>query len=297
MKVFIHGFWSNFESESLNFFIDLLKNIFNSEISIGNFENSDILLESVFSLETFLTKKKWNYSFFFTGESTVHTIKLLKDNKKRLLLIPSYDIILSGRHNNLKIISCPLFVLSLYSFNLLNKLQNFPIVNKIPKKTICAVISNGDPNLERNIFLEKLENCGLLIDYAGSYKNNVPRITHHYHSEEFTNIISDYKFIITMENTKQETYITEKILHGFVAGIIPIYWGTDSITDYFNEDRFINVKNMEDSTIDEIVQRLLTLINDDNLYLEMVNKPIYKSGKLERTLEAIANDIKIQLKL
>lgn len=301
MKIFINGFWVGFEkvgTAPMNFFIKLLETIFNLEITLGTFDNSDILLESVFSQETFLTRKKWKYSFFYNGESIHTTVnKLLKGNVKRLKLIPHYDIILTGRFNNLKIVNMPLFVLSIYSHNLLEPLQNFPKINKIPKKTICAIISNGDPTLERNIFLDKLEKRGIHIDYAGLYKNNVPRITHDYHSEEFKNIVSEYKFIVTMENTKQETYITEKILHGFTSGIIPIYWGSDNITDYFNEDRFINVKNINGSTINEIADRILEIINDDNKYLEIVNQPIYKTGKLERTLESIAYDCKTQLKL
>jgi hypothetical protein len=49
-------------------------------------------LESVFSQETFLTRKKWKYSFFYNGESIHTTVnKLLKGNVKRLKLIPHYD--------------------------------------------------------------------------------------------------------------------------------------------------------------------------------------------------------------
>ena len=37
------------------------------------------------------------------------------------------------------------------------------------------------------------------------------------------------KFIISMENSIGDTYITEKVLHGLLADTIPIYWGTNNI--------------------------------------------------------------------
>jgi hypothetical protein len=113
MKVFINGFWDGFlENTDPNTSIVLfyiLEKTFNEKINIGNLNNSDILLESVFSENTFINYKIWRYSFFFNGES----IKFLLDKKyKRFSQIPKYSCILSGRHTdfNKKIINFPLFI-------------------------------------------------------------------------------------------------------------------------------------------------------------------------------------------
>ena len=51
--------------------------------------------------------------------------------------------------------------------------------------------------------------------------------------------LCDYMFSFAIENDKYDTYFTEKILDCFATGTIPIYWGTDKITDYFNKDGII----------------------------------------------------------
>ena len=95
-----------------------------------------------------------------------------------------------------------------------------------------------------------------------------------------------------MENTKQETYITEKIINGFLANTIPIYWGSDNISDYFNTERFINISNMDNNTIDIAINKILFLINNNDEYLNIINKPIFSNNTLSRTIKDISDDIK-----
>jgi hypothetical protein len=61
MKIFINGFWCNFTTGTeVNYrvFDKLFLMIFNEKIEIGNLNDSEILLESVFSENTYL-----NYNF------------------------------------------------------------------------------------------------------------------------------------------------------------------------------------------------------------------------------------------
>ena len=44
------------------------------------------------------------------------------------------------------------------------------------------------------------------------------------------------KFIVSMENTKYETGITEKIVHGMLADTIPVDWGSPRVNEYFNKE-------------------------------------------------------------
>jgi len=293
MKVFVNGFWDGFtENTDPNkwfFFKYLFNQIFNEPITLGNLHESNILLESVFSDKTFINFKKWNYTFFFNGES----MNFLFDKKyPRFREIANYDCILSGRYNNFdnKIINLPLFISYIYYNNYLPILQNTPIVTNIPKKNICAIISNGN-SIKRNYFLDKLESK-VHIDYAGKFRNNVERIEGTYNSDKILNFYSEYKFIIALENTKQETYITEKIINGFLSKTIPIYWGSNSITDYFNEDRFINIPNLNDSSINIAIDKIISIINNDEEYLRIVNEPIFKNNELTRNVFDISNDIK-----
>jgi hypothetical protein len=176
----------------------------------------------------------------------------------------------------------------LYCSNRLDKInENKNIVN-VPKKNICAILSNPCGN-ERNFLLNEIEKK-FHIDYGGAYKNNIPKVEYQYNTQEFIDFVSQYKFVVTMENSRGETYITEKILHGFNAENIPIYWGSLNVCDYFNEERFINVNNI--SNTDVIINKIIDIINDDNKYLEIVNKTVYKNNYLERNIDSIVNDVK-----
>jgi hypothetical protein len=151
MKVFVNGFWGGFV-ENTNpvkflFFQQIFELAFNEEISVGNFNESDILFESVFSDKTYLDDKKWKYTIFFNGESQERIIcDTFKDNKYRLSKIPDYNIILTSKFTNksIKTVNTPLFLCYIYSNNYINFLKNLSPRILVPQKNICAVISNSN---------------------------------------------------------------------------------------------------------------------------------------------------------
>ena len=51
--------------------------------------------------------------------------------------------------------------------------------------------------------------------------------------------LAEYRYSITVENSKSENYFTEKLIDCFRMGTVPIYWGSESIKDYFNMDGII----------------------------------------------------------
>ena len=151
MKVFINGFWGGFventDPNKFLFFQKIFELAFNEEILVGNFNESDILFESVFSDKTYINDKKWKYTIFFNGESQERIIiDTFKNNRYRLSKIPEYNIILTGKFTNksIKTVNTPLFISYIYSNNYLNLLQNPAPRYLVPKKNICAVISNSN---------------------------------------------------------------------------------------------------------------------------------------------------------
>ena len=287
MKIFIHKFFNDLD---LTPFIKLFEMIYNEKIELGSFYNSEILFECLFGGQTVLYRKKWLHSYLLIGESDKNLFNYLPngiDNN----IIKDYSCVLKGEKDNKNIINFPLYILYSYAYNFSYKFKQLNYkLTKIPPKDICVIISNGSSN-ERKLFLEKLEEK-FQIDYAGNYKNNVPRIKDIYCTPKFIEFVSQYKIIITMENTKNKDYITEKILHGFGANIIPVYWGSDNINEYFNEERFINVKSLEENDINKTIEQIDTLLNNNEKYLEMVNKPIYNNNEIQLTLYDISRNIK-----
>lgn len=57
--------------------------------------------------------------------------------------------------------------------------------------------------------------------------------------------ISNCKFNICLENLRYKGYITEKIIHSFVAGTIPVYLGAPDVEKFIPKNCFIDVRDFE----------------------------------------------------
>lgn len=55
--------------------------------------------------------------------------------------------------------------------------------------------------------------------------------------------LKDYAFSLTIENSSIDYYFTEKLIDCFRTGTVPVYWGCPSISDFFNTDGMIIVKD------------------------------------------------------
>jgi len=273
MKLFVYGFWDGFidktDAVHVEFFLDLFKLVFHQDIEVGTVEESDILLETIFYEKTYLFHKQWKYSFLFSGES-----RLNKHYQK-------YSCVLYGERSHDNIINVPLFIPNIYCGNLFDKFRTN--ITTMPNNNVCAIISNPLGN-ERNYFLHQLDKI-TKVDYGGSYKNNVPLFVDYYNSDSFIKRVAEYKFIVSMENSRGDTYITEKILHGLLAGTIPIYWGSQRVHDYFNPKRFIYLNDINNTR--EVIEQVINI--DEKKYLEIVNEPIFNK-KVD--INEIANEIK-----
>lgn len=52
-------------------------------------------------------------------------------------------------------------------------------------------------------------------------------------------LFHNYRFALVLENHNHDGYVTEKILNAFLAGSIPIYYGSRKVLDIFNPKAFI----------------------------------------------------------
>jgi hypothetical protein len=88
-------------------------------------------------------------------------------------------------------------------------------------------------------------------------------------------LYKNYRFALVMENKYMRGYITEKIVTAFMAGCIPIYYGTMQIFDMFNPRSFIywNVTHPETS-----LAQIRYLESNQTAFQEMLNEPILANG-------------------
>jgi hypothetical protein len=281
IKVHFNAFWQGFDEKPRSYFINILKAVYNKNVVESNERDSHILIESVFG-NTKIHVKKWLQTYHYSGEP----FDRLNVNK--------YTVSLSGRPdgyfgNN---IGTPLYGLYLWTIPTIPDIINY--IPKMPLKDVVCLISN--PNgYERNRFLNELDKH-FNVTYAGRFKNNTNGpLPYDYGTTEFTRYISQFKFVITMENNSHEHYVTEKIFHGISAGTIPIYWGSSSVGSYINLERILHLTDLSQTA--NIISRMKEIATDENLWCSIVSKPWKAPGKSQPTIEYTASKIRDFLKI
>jgi hypothetical protein len=93
-------------------------------------------------------------------------------------------------------------------------------------------------------------------------------------------MFQDFRFMLLMEDAILPGYITERIIDGFMAGTVPIYYGTTQIFDIFNPKAFVYFDINNPS---EALDRIRYLEENPAAYQQMLEEPILADG--ERTIE------------
>jgi len=279
IKIHFTGFWGGFHDRTNpvheGFFLELFKEVYGLDVSVGSFNDSVILVENTQVAQSLRTAKTWHHTYLYSGES------YLRSDAK------DYTCVLYGQRNHNNIVNVPLYlpyVICSHSQSFIESNKNTPVTT-VPSKTVLSVISNPGGSF-RNDFLEGLEKRGISVTYAGHYKNNTGQPFHpSYNSVEFQEYCKQFKFIVSMENSEEDTYITEKIMHGLLGHSVPVYWGSKQVSNYFNPKRFIEVTD-RDSAIDKIATMT------DAEWLAMMNERPFTEFGQSYTLQRIAKYIK-----
>jgi hypothetical protein len=272
--IYVNGFWSGFvdktDGNHIEFFENVLKKTKISDYQITNDINkANILLESCFSTSV-LNNKQWKYSIYYSGEPylTIHDS------------IGNYNIILYSEVSGNNLINLPLFVYYVHGNNFLPKLLSRPLITKVPEHFCCFIVSNGSCTT-RNKMFDMLNSYKKVHSYGGFNNNMDMKLNFPYWTNDYINFISNYKFIICFENTNFGTYSTEKIINPYLAGIIPIYWGSSNLFNVISKKSLLYLENESDESYINLINTIKELDNSDEKYLEYVNQSIINDSGLE----------------
>jgi hypothetical protein len=135
----------------------------------------------------------------------------------------------------------------------------------------ATISSNGSITATSISYTNNTTNASIPSVVHMSDDSDTGRGSYHQNYEFF----HDFKYCIVMENKAVDGYISEKILNGFLAGCVPIYYGTRQVFDIFNADAFL-FYDVDDPqpTLDRI--RYLERNHDD--YVRMLHVPVLKNG-------------------
>jgi hypothetical protein len=270
VRIFFNAFWPNFGADdqvNVKFFLTLFEKAFGLQCEPGGFYDSDVLCESLFGPSALL-HKNWKMAFLYSGESR------FRENWEK------YTLVLGCKYSSGNIVNVPFFVPYLWC-----KGEALTQAHRadVPPKDTLVVISQSPPC--KLALLELLHSEGVDIVYGGPFRHNSGDEFQkaRWGSPEFDALVSQYKFVFACENSREETYVTEKICHGFTARVVPLYWGCENVGEYFNEERFINFNKPE-----EALGKLREVRADTAKWLEMVNRPIVKK---QMTIDVVALEI------
>jgi hypothetical protein len=280
LYVLFHGFWSGFHERTNpvheGFFLDLFKDVYKCEVAVGTIANATILMENTQVQQSLRVARLWLHTYLFSGESYVRADA------------SDYTCVLYGQRTHANRVNVPLFVPYLHSQGLLQEHMS-PLVTTVPDKQVLAIISNPHGHV-RNRVCDALEGSGIEIIYAGNFRNNIGGpFNAQYNTPEFRDYVQQFKFLLSMENSEEDTYITEKITHALVANSIPIYWGSKQVSTYFNRERFLELQGPDD--IDRVIHTIKTMTNEE--WLRRVNERPF--AQQSYTLQTIGQQIRTLL--
>jgi len=254
------------------YIVNMLKKSYEIEFS----ENPDYLFfnESQFDHVDYSCVK-----IFYTGENIYPDFNICDyalafnyiDFKDRYIRFPIYFVLTFHREKELKMIE-----------ELASRTKDAVTMDKeglAKKEGFCSfVYSNYLADTQRKDFFDKLS-AYKKVSSGGAYLNNVGGRVDNKLGFEIK-----HKFSIAFENSSNDGYTTEKLPNALTAQTIPIYWGNPLVGKEFNTKRFINCHDFKD--FDAVVEKVKEIDSNDDLYLEMINQPMYTEGYIPKNIEA-----------
>ena len=152
------------------------------------------------------------------------------------------------------------------------------------QKKWCCAYAFSNPVPYREYFFKKvrsLEPTCYSYGRCSPTADSPPVFSNWNNSSMYTkDAMTDFAFIVAMENSTAPGYVTEKIGNAFKAGSVPIYKGhDDTINTFFNPESFINVNNF--ASLDAAAEHVVNVWADPHKYEKYRSAPIYLNNSLE----------------
>ena len=77
-------------------------------------------------------------------------------------------------------------------------------------------------------------------------------------------VVSPYRYHISIENSVEKNYLSEKIFDPILAYSLPIYYGCPNISDFFNLPEYLQIIDL--NCFDTIKNKIKFIIENDNIY-------------------------------
>jgi hypothetical protein len=134
---------------------------------------------------------------------------------------------------------------------------------------MCVSIFNRDPAGNRMSFLRALSERGLPIHAYGK-----PFSNWFFGESQKLAVLSMFRFAQCFENSAMPGYHTEKIVHAFFAGCIPVYWGSNTLHLEFNEQAIVLLE--PSMSLAQLVNQMLEISADKKKIRGILEQELFK---------------------
>ncbi|MCK9445471.1 glycosyltransferase family 10 [bacterium] len=278
-------------SSNDNLFIYLLSEYYDVVIDKNN---PDVLFYAL-NNNAHLSYKNCIKIFVTAEPGHWHPNELYKYNNDRSFksVNDADHVLLSYKIDDDKYYYFPIFLLWLYhhinvtkyikSYESLTEYKNFTI-DDIKNRKFCSFLYANPWPIKRKEIYDKLSKYKI-ID-SNIFNKNID--IKGYYNDEFGGSLTkikfnkDYKFTFAFSNHfykdhdtyKNPGFIDEKILESYLSNTIPLYYGDDNMYDFFNEGSLLNWHDFDNDS--DFINKIIELDNNDDLYLEYLNKPMLR---------------------
>lgn len=138
-------------------------------------------------------------------------------------------------------------------------------VKKEKSAHIVWVVSNCNAYNGREKYMRVLMDKLQVDSYGGCLKNKFSHPSEHMTGN--IELFSKYKFVIAIENSNCQDYVTEKLVHAVASGSIPIVAGKDNKPDYLRfmpKNSYINIYDYK--TVDDLVLKIKSIAENQTEY-------------------------------
>ena len=147
------------------------------------------------------------------------------------------------------------------------------------KEKFCCVLTNNDLGLRKVIYPRAFQywhQNGFEVESRGNFMRTHPSIG----GDEMTKqkYIRDFKFNLCFDNSDYTGWITEKVIHPLIEGVVPIYWGCEDVGNDFNTKSFIHARDFDNDIA--LYDRVIEVAQDDELLGAIQSEPIFTDNKI-----------------
>ncbi len=85
----------------------------------------------------------------------------------------------------------------------------------------------------------------------------------------------EFLFAFCYENSDQSGYHTEKLIHAYYSGCIPVYWGSSTHVLDFNQDSYLTLCDFDSP--DALIDKMLSIAANESEIKNMISQPLFHS--------------------